>query len=111
MSNRTAPRSPFTWCAAVVVVGLAACGEAQKPGDAKPGVVEAAGKDGLSESVLAGQLATAMISGEGEKGLSSIGPGQSLQGHHECSGAQHPVRLQFRCPFKTRRLGSWSTWR
>ena len=80
MSNPTAPRSPLLWCTAVAVVAMAACGEAQKPGDAKPGVVQTAGKDGLSESLLAGELATAMVSGEGEKGVSSIGPGQSLQG-------------------------------
>ncbi len=82
MSHPLMYRSVVAWSAAILTVGIAGCGDAEKSPDAKASVLaaSAASKGGPSDIVMISQLTTAMLNGEAEKGTSSIGPGQSVQG-------------------------------
>ena len=64
------------------VLALSACGSPEKDPEAKAAVLGAqrSTKAGPSGVMMASQAATAMMNGEAEKGVSSIGPGQAVRG-------------------------------
>ena len=84
MTSRIAKALNLVVCSALLVCVPAACGDGAKPADAKAGVSSpSATKTGPSQAAIAGQLATAMINGEAEKGttlMGRLGPAHRLDG-------------------------------
>jgi len=70
------------WCASLLALGVAGCGEAEKSPDAKALVLGApiSSKSGPSEVIMVSQLTTAMMNGEAAKGTGTLMDGQSMQG-------------------------------
>ena len=75
MMSRIAEALKSVSCSALLVCVVAACGDGEKPVDAKAGVLSVSStKTGLSQAAIAGQLATGMVNGEAEKSTTRMGP-------------------------------------
>jgi hypothetical protein len=83
MNPRSLAHRSVLSCLALAAA-VSACGETVKPvEDRGATLAEALRKDGRNTALVAGRLATAMVNGEAQKGTSTIGPGQRLQGRLE----------------------------